>query len=85
MLPLTQFINIVLLNSWWERRYSENSKQVKYAIQSDLKENYKGDAARILQEAVFLDPRFKQLNFYPVMKNRYNRENESEITYESNI
>ena len=42
---------------------SENSKQIKPAIQSDLKERYKGDTAKMLQEAAFLDPRFKHLNF----------------------
>ena len=42
---------------------SENSKQIKAAIQSDLKERYKGDTAKMLQEAAFLDPRFKHLNF----------------------
>ena len=33
------------------------------AIQSDLKERYVGDTAKLLKEATFLDPRFKQLNF----------------------
>ena len=42
---------------------SENSKQIKVAIQSDLKERYKWDTAKMLQEAAFLDPRFKHLNF----------------------
>lgn len=42
---------------------SENSKQIKAAIQSDLKEHYKGDTAKMLQEAAFLNPRFKHLNF----------------------
>ena len=42
---------------------SENSKQIKAAIWSDLKECYKGDTAKMLQEAAFLDPRFKHLNF----------------------
>ena len=41
----------------------ENLKQIKVAIQSDLKERYVGDTAKLLQEAAFLDPRFKQLNF----------------------
>jgi len=40
-----------------------NLKQMKEAIQSDLKERYIGDTAKLLQEAAFLDPRFKQLNF----------------------
>ena len=42
---------------------SKNLKQIKVAIQSDLKERYVGDTAKLLQEAAFLDPRFKQLNF----------------------
>ena len=42
---------------------SENLKQIKVAIQSDLKERYVGDTAKLLQEPAFLDPRFKQLNF----------------------
>ena len=42
---------------------SENCKQIKTAIQSDLKEGYKEDTAKMLQEAAFLDPRFKHLNF----------------------
>ena len=42
---------------------SDNWKQIKTAIQCDLKERYKGDTAKMLQEAAFLDPRFKHLNF----------------------
>jgi len=42
---------------------SENLKQLKVAIQSDLKGRYVGDTAKLLQEVAFLDPRFKQLNF----------------------
>ena len=42
---------------------SKNLKQIKVAIQSDLKERSVGDTAKLLQEAAFLDPRFKQLNF----------------------
>ena len=41
----------------------ENLKQIKVAIQSDLQGRYVGDTAKLLQEAAFLDPRFKQLNF----------------------
>ena len=42
---------------------SEDCEQIKTAIQSDLKEHYKGYTAKMLQEAAFLDPRFKHLNF----------------------
>jgi len=44
---------------------SENTKQVKVEIQLDLKGCYVGDTAKLLQEAAFLNPRFKQLNFLP--------------------
>ena len=42
---------------------SENCKQIKTPVQSDQQEHYKGDTAKMLQEAGFLDPRFKHLNF----------------------
>ena len=41
----------------------ENCKQIKTAIQSDIKECYKRHTAKTLQELAFLDPRFKNLNF----------------------
>ena len=41
---------------------SENSKQIKTAIHSDIKEHYKGDTTLLLQEVAFLDPRFKHLD-----------------------
>lgn len=47
---------------------SENCKQIKTAIQSDLKERYKGDTTKMLQEAAFLDPDLNTLTFYPVMR-----------------
>ena len=45
----------------------QNLKQIKVAIQSDLKERYVGDTAKLLQEAAFLDPRFKQLDYIDLL------------------
>ena len=42
---------------------SDNIQQIKTTIRSDLKVRYTGDSAKMLQEAAYLDPRFKHLNF----------------------
>jgi len=41
----------------------DNVRQIKSAIRSDLENRFEEDIAKMLQEAAFLDPTFKKLNF----------------------